>query len=123
MQMPYRRLLAGAALAATTTMALAETPEFAANVPEKVLTPDVVETDTLGTLEFFDGMPSPETVEKAFDNLDLIRATTAFLDGMKIASLRAMFQGYEDVGAKPNDIVIGVVAQIPSGIHFTNPVG
>ncbi|NOE32248.1 DUF1214 domain-containing protein [Ruegeria sp. HKCCD7318] len=80
--------------------------EFAAIVPENVLTPDRVETETLGTLEFFDGMPSPATVEKVFDNLDLMRATTAFLDGMKIASLRGMFQGYEDVGAQPNDVVI-----------------
>lgn len=80
--------------------------EFAAKVPDNVLTPDKVETETLGTLQFFDGMPSPDTTEKVFDNLDLIRATTAFLDGMKIASLRGMFQGYEDVGAQPNDIVI-----------------
>lgn len=86
--------------------ALADKPEFAADVPDNVLTPDVVKTNTLGKLEFFDGMPSKETVNKAFDNLDLIRATTAFLDGMKIASLRGMFQGYEDAGAKPNQIVI-----------------
>lgn len=38
--------------------------EYAADVPENVLTPDVVETATLGTLEFFDGMPLPETVKK-----------------------------------------------------------
>ncbi|CUJ99525.1 Outer membrane porin F precursor [Ruegeria denitrificans] len=80
--------------------------EYAAKVPENVLTPDQVETNTLGTLEFFDGMPSPDTVQKTFDNLDLVRATTAFLDGMKIASLRGMFQGYEDLGAQPNDVVI-----------------
>ena len=80
--------------------------EFKADVPDNILTPDRVETQTLGDLEFFDGMPSPETVEKVFDNLDLIRATTAFLDGMKIASLRAMFQGYEDLGVNPNDVVI-----------------
>ncbi|WP_282153363.1 DUF1254 domain-containing protein [Ruegeria atlantica] len=79
---------------------------FAADVPDNVRTPDVVQTQTLGELNFFDGMPSEETVRKTFDNLDLMRATTAFLDGMKIASLRAMFQGYEDVGAAPNDIVI-----------------
>ncbi|MEP2783656.1 MAG: DUF1254 domain-containing protein [Pseudoruegeria sp.] len=75
-------------------------------MPDNVITSDVVETETLGTLNFFDGMPSPETVDKVFDNLDLVRATTAFLDGMKIASLRGMFQGYEDAGAQPNDIVI-----------------
>lgn len=84
----------------------ADKPEFAADVPDNVLTPDVVNTKTLGKLEFFDGMPSEETVNKVFDNLDLIRATTAFLDGMKIASLRGMFQGYEDAGAKPNEILI-----------------
>lgn len=80
--------------------------EYAADVPENVLTPAAVETETLGTLEFFDGLPLPETVEKTFDNLDLIRATTAFLDGMNIASLRGMFQGYEQAGAQPNDVVI-----------------
>lgn len=80
--------------------------KFAAQVPENVLTPDRVETETLGTLEFFDGMPSADTVEKTFDNLDLMRATTAFLDGMKIASLRGMFQGYESLGAQPNDVLI-----------------
>ncbi|WP_406645688.1 DUF1214 domain-containing protein [Aliisedimentitalea scapharcae] len=82
------------------------TAEYAAAVPENVLTPDLVRTRTLGDLRFFDGMPLPETVQTTFDNLDLMRATSAFLDGMKIASLRGMFQGYEDVGAAPNDIVI-----------------
>jgi len=100
-----------ATLASILIMALpvivhADKPEFAADVPDNVLTPDIVNTKTLGKLEFFDGMPSEDTVQKAFDNLDLIRATTAFLDGMKIASLRGMFQGYEDAGAKPNDVVI-----------------
>ncbi len=99
-------LLAATALTAAFGFAAQAAPEFLADVPDSVITPDEVTTKTLGKLEFFDGMPSPETVEKAFANLDLIRATTAFLDGMKIASLRAMFQGYEEVGAKPNDIVI-----------------
>ncbi len=99
-------LLAATALTAVFGFAAQAAPEFAADVPDSVITPDAVTTKTLGKLEFFDGMPSPEAVEKAFDNLDLIRATTAFLDGMKIASLRAMFQGYEEVGARPNDIVI-----------------
>ncbi|SHK45543.1 Uncharacterized conserved protein [Shimia gijangensis] len=104
--MKLTALMASTALVLTTTFAFADAPKYAADVPENVLTPDIVETDTLGNLEFFDGMPSDETVQKAFDNLDLIRATTAFMDGMKIASLRGMFQGYEDAGAKPNEIVI-----------------
>lgn len=103
--MMIRNLIFSGILAASTA-SFAVAQEFAADVPENVLTPDVVETNTLGTLEFFDGMPRAETVNKVFDNLDLMRATTAFLDGMKIASLRGMFQGYESVGAKPNDVVI-----------------
>ena len=91
--MLFRPLLAGSALIVASTFAAADTPKFAADVPDSVLTPDQVETKTLGAFEFFDGMPSSETVEKVFDNLDLIRATTAFLDGMKIASLRGMFLG------------------------------
>jgi outer membrane protein OmpA-like peptidoglycan-associated protein len=82
------------------------TAKYAAKVPENVWTPDVVETETLGTLEFFDGMPNKETVAKAFDNLDLLRSTTAFLDGMKIASLRGLLMGYASVGMKPNEVGI-----------------
>ena len=104
--MNWKIFTTSSVLALMTTPSLADGPKYAADVPDNVLTPDSVETATLGTLEFFDGMPKPESVEKVFDNLDLIRATTAFLDGMKIASLRGMFQGYEDVGAKPNDLVI-----------------
>ena len=36
----------------------AQKPEYSADVPEFLLTPDRVETDLLGNLEFFDGMPS-----------------------------------------------------------------
>ncbi|WP_299356010.1 DUF1254 domain-containing protein [uncultured Shimia sp.] len=104
--MKLSNLLTGTVLAAGVFVSGATAQEFAADVPDNVLTPDVVETETLGKLEFFDGMPSAETTQKAFDNLDLMRATSAFLDGMNIASLRGMFQGYEEIGAKPNEIVI-----------------
>ena len=74
--------IASAALALMTTAAWAEAPKYAADVPDNVKTPDVVETETLGNLKFFDGTPDAETVQTAYDNLDLIRATTAFLDGI-----------------------------------------
>lgn len=95
------------AAALLSTSALhAETRDFAADVPDGIKTPDVVNTRSLGDLEFFDGMPSPDTVSKVYDNIDLIRGVTAFLDGIQIASLRAMFQGYEEVGAAPGDVVM-----------------
>jgi hypothetical protein len=37
-------------------------PKFAAKVHASIQTPDVVETSRLGRLQFFDGMPSDETV-------------------------------------------------------------
>lgn len=82
------------------------TAKYAANVPEEVVTPDVVETEALGRLEFFDGMPSADTVAKVYDNLDLVRATTAFLDGIRIASIQGLLHGYRSQGVKPNEVAI-----------------
>ena len=56
-----------AILLASATLFHAQAPKYAADVPESVLTPDKVETKLLGDLEFFDGMPSKETVTKAYD--------------------------------------------------------
>jgi len=47
-------------------------------VPESIQTPDVVETSRLGRLEFFDGMPSDETVRKVYDQLDFSRVVETF---------------------------------------------
>ena len=54
-------------------------PKYAARVPESIQTPDVVETSRLGRLEFFDGMPSDETVRKVYDQLDFARGVETFL--------------------------------------------
>ena len=66
--------------------------------PESIMTPDHVET-RLGTLAFFDGYPSAETVDVVYDNLDFQRGVRAFLDGLPIASLHAMREGLREVGA------------------------
>jgi hypothetical protein len=68
------------------------------------MTPDIVETNTLGTLEFFGGMPKPDTVQKVFDNLDLVRGTTAFLDGIPIRSVYAILRRLREAGIEPNEI-------------------
>ena len=46
--------------------------KYNTDIPDKILTPDVVET-RLGTLNFFDGLPSEETTKKVYDNLDFMR--------------------------------------------------
>ncbi|MCB1854141.1 MAG: hypothetical protein KDI05_04635, partial [Halieaceae bacterium] len=67
-------------------------------IPLSILTPERVET-RLGPLTFFDGYPSAETVDVVYDNLDFQRGVRAFLDGLPIASLYAMREGFREVGA------------------------
>ena len=81
-------------------------PTYAADVPESVTTPNTVETKTLGKLEFFDGMPSKGSVEKLYDNLDLVRGVTAFLDGIPVASIQGFVIGLPKAGVQPNEIGI-----------------
>lgn len=81
-------------------------PKYVANVPESVMTPDKVETDSLGTMEFFDGMPSPDTVQKVYDNLDLTRGVTTFLDAIPITSMYAMLRGLREAGVKVGEVAI-----------------
>ena len=75
-------------------------------IPEAITIPDQVET-SIGTLGFFDGMPSDETVSKAYDFLDLQRGVSVFLDEMRAASLVAMREGLRDMGAiRSNQVAI-----------------
>ena len=69
------------------------------DVVESISTPDKVET-SIGTLEFFDGAPSPETAEKVYDYLDTMRAADTFMKGMPGASLKALIDGFHDAGAE-----------------------
>ena len=81
-------------------------PKYKADVPASILTPDKVETERLGTLKFFDGMPDAATVQKAYDNLDFMRGTEAFLNGMPAASVYAFLEGFKEVGIQPGDLGI-----------------
>jgi hypothetical protein len=66
-------------------------------IPSKILTPNRVET-RIGTLEFADGFPSPETAARAFDNLDFLRGVEAFLQCIPAASLESMRSGMVSLG-------------------------
>ena len=54
------------------------TPNYNTPIPESIMTPDKVET-RIGTLEFSDGLPSPETTQLVYDNLDFPRAVQSYL--------------------------------------------
>lgn len=79
-------------------------PAFKANVPESVTTPDRVQTKLLGDLEFFDGMPSKDTVKKAYDFLDTARGAEAFLNGIPAASVYGLLEGFKEAGLAPGDL-------------------
>ena len=81
-------------------------PKYTADVPKFLLTPDKVETEFLGDLEFFDGFPNEATVKKAYDFLDLARGVETFLNGIPAASLYAILEGLKDAGLEPGDVGI-----------------
>jgi len=102
--MKSSRFLA-AVLASLTLIGLAPpvgaeepTPGYNHKIPANIMTPDRVET-RIGTLEFFDGLPGKATVEKVYDNLDLIRGIETFLNGIPAASVEALRQGMVGLGA------------------------
>jgi len=81
-------------------------PKYKADPPPGILTPNKVDTKLLGTLEYFDGMPSKETVAKANDFLIVARGVEAFMSGMPAASLYAAIDGQQTAGSRPGDLLI-----------------
>jgi hypothetical protein len=71
------------------------------DIPENIMTPDVVET-SIGTLNFFDGVPTKETAELTQDFLLKARGVDAFLKGIPGASLQALRKGPGALGVKGN---------------------
>lgn len=74
------------------------TPGYNHKIPEKIMTPDKVQT-RIGTLEFFDGMPTATTVEAVYENLDLMRGVETFLNGIPATSLEGLRVGMVELGA------------------------
>ncbi|KAF1690442.1 DUF1254 domain-containing protein [Pseudoxanthomonas koreensis] len=86
------------ATAATGTDAAQDrTPGFNFRIPEKIMTPDTVET-RLGTLRFFDGMPDAATVDTLYDNLDLMRGVETFLNGIPATSIEGLRLAHVEQG-------------------------
>ena len=66
-------------------------------IPESITLPDRFDS-SIGTLEFFDGFPSKETIDKAYDFLDLQRGVNVFLDEMRAVSSLALREGLHELG-------------------------
>ena len=93
-------------LGLNTTGFAQHTPGYNNKIPDTILTPDTVET-RIGTLTFFDGSPTRETVERVYDNLDFMRGVETFLNGMPAASIEGLRRGQAELGATDaNHVVI-----------------
>lgn len=72
--------------------------------PASLHTPDTVAT-SIGTLEFFDGVPDPATVDTVYDYLDRARAVEVFIDCIPLLSMDALRRGQGAAGAKTSNQV------------------
>jgi len=83
-------------------------------------TPDRLPTP-FGEFAFFDGVPTPESVQPIFDGLDLVRGITAFLDTVPGASLVAMRRGLQSAGVDSPDQIGYTDPRANSGALFLTP--
>lgn len=81
------------------------TPGYNGVIPESIMTPDSVDT-RIGTLEFFDGLPSNATTELVYDHLDFIRGVEVFLDFIPAASIEALRRGLASIGATASNHLV-----------------
>ena len=68
-------------------------------IPESISTPDKVET-SIGTMNYFDGVPTQATVDMSFDFLDKANAYKAFLSTLPTVSVNELRMGQKSVGAE-----------------------
>lgn len=67
-------------------------------IPEGISTPNKLVTETLGELDFFDGVPYKETSKKVYDYVDFHNAVNAYVTGIQIASMEALKRGLLEFG-------------------------
>ncbi len=91
-------VMMGLGMAVATAGAEEPTPGFNHKIPEKIMTPDVVDT-SIGTLRFFDGMPDAATVDTLYDNLLRMRGVETFLNGIPATSMEGIREGTVEMGA------------------------
>jgi len=109
-------------LSTTVLMFIAGLPASAdvgKSVLDSISIPDKVETP-IGTLEFFDGVPTDATVAAVYDNLDRMRGLAVFMGNQGAASLHAMRMGNASIGADAsNKFTITEQLLQPESLYLT----
>lgn len=67
-------------------------------IPESITTPDKVKT-SIGSLEFFDGVPTRDTVDAVYDYVDRAHAVEVFINMIPAVSMVNIRKGQRDMGA------------------------
>jgi hypothetical protein len=80
--------------------AWADAPRYQMNtdIPASITAPAKAET-SIGTLEYFDGVPTPATVETLYDYLDTSRAVNVFINSIPMLSMYTLREGQAGIGA------------------------
>lgn len=94
LEKPFSNLGAGSAM-----------DQITGSIPPSVMTPDKVES-RIGRLEFKDGMPSQETLDKVYDHLDFTHAFEAFMHAIQGVNTHAIHKGLIEAGVKDNEVII-----------------
>ena len=100
--------VAGLVATGTATTGAAQSPKLkmTTDIPASITAPDAVDT-SIGTLNYFDGVPTGDTVETVYDYLDRSRAVSVFLNSIPALSMYALREGQAKVGcARSNQICI-----------------
>jgi hypothetical protein len=69
----------------------------------------------IGELEFVGGFPTQPTIDKAFDQLDVQRATQAYLEFMPMMSVNSIFESHLRDYGTPNPGDVGVYVEPGAG--------
>ena len=73
----------------------------------------------IGELEFEAGYPTPETVEKLYDELDFQRAVQAYLWALPMASYGAMADAHWALGADSRTVIVADKLAEPRQLALT----
>ena len=89
------------------------------DIPKGLLTPNYIDS-RIGELNMEDGVPTVETADLIYDNLDFQHGVTSFLSGIQIASMEAMRKGIVSFGP-PNKTALLFEDLMDSKALFLTP--
>jgi len=98
--MKFFKLLSSALLVSSvlsSQLLAANTPGYNHKIPDDIMTPNKVKT-RIGDLNFYDGIPTKDTLTKVYDNLDFIRGVDVFLNFIPATSIEGMRRGLKSMG-------------------------